>query len=174
MCGKMRIVEPAAGRLLLATPLLREAVFDRAVILLLDHGSEGSAGVVLNRPLEIQATEIGLESLGEVASPAVLFEGGPVETMGLVGVTTDEDGRVVPRDLDSTESTSPVRVYLGYSGWSAGQLVEELEEGAWWVVDCGPDDAFTTDPLDLWFEVVGRFEDRRSWLKLMPSDPAHN
>ena len=71
------ISAPQRGRLLVATPQLEDPNFRRSVVLLLDHGEEGSLGVILNRPSEI-ATEHILPGWAESGgSTPKVFSGGP-------------------------------------------------------------------------------------------------
>ena len=49
-----------------------------------------------------------------------------------------------------------MRVFAGYAGWGSGQLEGEIGEGAWYVVDAEPADAFTDDPEHLWRDVLAR------------------
>jgi putative transcriptional regulator len=77
------MAEPVAeqrltGSLLVATPLIGEGIFERAVILVVDHSDDGAFGVILNQPSEIPVEEI-LPTWGEAMSePAVIYQGGPV------------------------------------------------------------------------------------------------
>lgn len=178
------------GKLLVATPPLVDENFDRSVVLLLEHGDEGALGVILNRP-----TGNGVEDMLEAwapytASPRVLFEGGPVEPAALIGLArmdraqiTDAwapvterlgtvDLRRVPAEVQPEIET--LRLFVGYSGWGAGQLEAELEAGAWIVAEAAPDDAFAADPESLWRDVLGRQRGRTKWLANFPDDPELN
>src|ERR671926_1784562 len=74
-----RAMEPLTGRLLVATPALRDPNFERTVVLLVAHEEGGALGVVLNRATEVPVTEV-LGPWGSLAGdPAVVFEGGPVQ-----------------------------------------------------------------------------------------------
>src|SRR5690349_12991466 len=69
-------IEPAAGRILIAEPFLTDPGFARTVVLLCEHGEDGSIGFVLNRP---SANNIG-DLLPELNNPSLtVFEGGPVQ-----------------------------------------------------------------------------------------------
>ncbi len=67
-----------------------------------------------------------------------------------------------------------LRVFAGYAGWGAGQLEAELEEPSWIVVPGEPDDAFASDPDELWRTAVERKGDRFALLAAMPFDPSLN
>ena len=161
------------GRLLVATPRLREPTFLRTVILLLDHGENGAVGVVLNRPTTVDVGVVLPDWQPVVSDPPVLFEGGPVGLDGAMGVVTMEPGaersvdvdRMTGRfglvDLDARpEDVVPhvggVRVFAGYAGWAQGQLEDELAERSWFVVDALPDDLLTPEPAGLWRRVLRR------------------
>ena len=122
--------------------------------------------------------------------PRVLFEGGPVEPAALIGLArmdraqvTDAWAPVLERlgtvDLrraptDVEPEVEALRLFIGYSGWGAGQLEAELEAGAWIVADAAPNDAFAAEPGALWREVLGRQRGRTKWLANFPDDPALN
>src|SRR6266540_998792 len=72
-------MESLTGRLLVATPALRDPNFERTVVLLVAHEDGGALGVVLNRATEVPVAEV-LGNWGALAGePAVVFEGGPVQ-----------------------------------------------------------------------------------------------
>lgn len=183
-------MEPARGRLLVATPALDDPNFDRTVILLLEHGIDGSLGVVLNRrgpaPVEVVVPAWG----PLVAEPADVFLGGPVATGGAIGLaraTTTEDspgfshlfdglGTVdLERDPEDLRvGIERMRVFAGHAGWSPGQLVGEIEVGAWFVVDAAAEDAWTDDPDALWSRVLLRQSGRLRMFAYCPPDPSVN
>jgi putative transcriptional regulator len=88
--------EPLAGRLLVATPVIGDPNFHRAVVFLLDHSDDGALGVVINRPTDVELDESlpGWDALA--AAPSVVFVGGPVEQAGAIGL-----GRVAPGTWES-------------------------------------------------------------------------
>jgi putative transcriptional regulator len=167
-------MESRIGQLLVATPTLKDPNFDRTVVLLVAHEPGGALGVVLNRATEVPVSEV-LGTWGELAGdPAVLFEGGPVQpesaiciartrpevtrrvtgfhrvagSLGTIDLSTDPDRM--------RESVSGIRVFAGYSGWSSGQLEEEIASGSWFVLDALPSDPFVSRPDDLWSMVLRR------------------
>ncbi|MGO4258427.1 YqgE/AlgH family protein [Marmoricola sp. RAF53] len=187
-------MDPAPGRLLVASPTLADPNFARTIVLLLDAGDDGALGVVLNRPTSLEVAEVlaGWDSV--VDGPGVLFQGGPVETDSALGVasvagTDSEDGeplgwrRVFGStglvDLDApielmAEAVSALRIFAGYAGWSAGQLEDEIAEGAWYVVAAEPEDPFRVDPSDLWAEVLRRQGGVLAMMATMPVEPGLN
>ncbi len=179
------------GQLLVATPALRASTFERSVILLLDHDSDGSLGVVLNQPLEVLVGRVLPDWAGAVSSPGVLFGGGPVATDAAlaVGVLTEAGleplgwralyDRIGLVDLDAPAevlngAVLGLRVFAGYAGWAPGQLEEEVDEGSWLVVDARLGDLLDPSPQDLWPRVLRRQPDETRLLSTYPPDPALN
>ena len=179
------------GQLLIATPSLREPTFARTVIALLEHDDEnGSVGVVLNRPMSVAVSEVVDAVTDLVTAPSTLFDGGPVApttaiALGRVAAGAEPEGwtYVVPPlvtvdlDYDPTllaVSVRDLRVFVGYAGWSAGQLVGEVEEGAWYVVEGLPSDPFGDNPEMLWSAVLRRQGWPLSAVAVCPLDPTMN
>ena len=179
------------GRLLIATPRLDHPTFRRAVVLLLDHDEEGALGVVVNRPMEVDVDAVLPIWQPFVTVPGRLFSGGPVATdsaLGLVAVPGDDEEPLGVRriigslglvDLDTPPEVvagelSGLRIFAGYAGWSPGQLEHELREGAWYVVDAEPRDAFSDDPEGLWADVLRRQVGHLSLVASYPEDPGLN
>jgi putative transcriptional regulator len=179
---------PGAGQLLVATPLLGDPHFARAVIYLLEHDGGGTVGVILNRPSHMPVAQILPTWHDAVSGPAVVFGGGPVQPDGALclgqvelegpGVRPVVDG-VATVDLDGDAEdiagrTSQLRIFAGHAGWAPGQLEEELAEGAWWVVEGSPRDLFSEDPRPLWPRVLRRQPPPLSLVSTYPPDPRLN
>jgi putative transcriptional regulator len=160
------------GRLLIATPMLRDPNFDRTVVMLLDHNGDGALGVVLNRPSAMAVADPLPQWVDHVAEPAVVFVGGPVSPGSAIclaqardEVTRDGwqplfaglgtiDLSLGPSDLGGT--IGDLRVFAGYAGWGPGQLEAEIDAGAWYVTRPRPGDALCAEPEALWRAVLRR------------------
>jgi putative transcriptional regulator len=184
-------MQMASGMLLVATPALRDPNFVDTVVLLLDVTDEGALGVVLNRPSQVLVADVLEPWHGVVAEPEVLFRGGPVGTDGALAVAQLRDpgdppvgwrpvaGLLGMVDLDTPielvdGSLSAMRVFAGYAGWGAGQLVGEVEEGSWYVVGGQAADAFRGDTSGLWRDVMRRQPGMLAWHVNRPVDPDMN
>jgi putative transcriptional regulator len=189
------IEESLKGKLLVAAPMLRAPAFNRTVISVLEHGDEGALGVVINRPGEALLVDV-VPPVSDLASqPAVVFSGGPVEpqaaiALGMVAVDAPQVDApqqgwrpvmlpVVTVDLDVDPTIlatvlRELRVFAGYAGWSGGQLEDEIAEGAWYVVDSLPLDAFDALPDRLWSAVLRRQPWPLSAVATCPADPTMN
>jgi putative transcriptional regulator len=167
--------EPRAGTLLVATPALIDPNFHRSVVALLQHDGEGSLGVVLDRPTTIPVADFLPAWAALSADPAVVFHGGPVEPEIGLGLRVVLGGTIETVTLDhEPDDDAPVRVFAGYSGWSPGQLEQELSEGAWFVVDMEPQDILTASPDTLWSSVLRRQSGEISLFATFPLDPQMN
>jgi putative transcriptional regulator len=166
------VVESAnlAPGLLLAMPQLSDPNFSRAVVLMIEHSTQGSFGLVINHPSPIRASEL-LESLemswrGE--DSAVVWAGGPVSPstgwvlhepvgiatpgQGTIAITSSISLSTSPDRLRAIANSPPrnIRLLLGYSGWGPGQLEAEMSRGAWIHADAKPDLVFDTPADDIW------------------------
>lgn len=157
---------PAAGQILISTEPGKGGYFDRSVVLLLDHNASGSLGVCLHQPAELEMVEPLAHFSEHLSPPAVLFEGGPVSQQSAVSLAQvanpDEEppgwkrvfGAVGILDLETpielvAGAFSHLRIYVGLSGWDAGQLEGELIRGSWWRTHASVEEIFGT-PDDLW------------------------
>jgi putative transcriptional regulator len=165
-------VDGVKGRLLLSSPSMSDVNFDRTVVFMLEHSTEGALGVVINRPAPIAVADAVPQWAPFVGDPPVVFVGGPVapgsvlvlgraeaehgseafspvlSTVGVVDATSD------PTELDV--GIVEARLFTGYAGWAPGQLERELEGGGWFVIDANPEDPFAREPEGLWAEALKR------------------
>ena len=181
-------VEP--GVLLVASPMLGDPNFRRTVVYVLDHRTDGSVGVVLNRPSDVTLLDVLPQWFDLASAPRTLFVGGPVETNAALCLAearpgaapsgwTAVSGPIGLTDLDTDPAAlgrhlHQVRVFAGYAGWGAGQLAEEIAEGAWMVVAGHPGDVFADPGADLWRQVLRRQGRRMALLATYPDDPRLN
>ncbi|MFI9643864.1 YqgE/AlgH family protein [Micromonospora sp. NPDC051925] len=186
-----RAVESMTGRLLVATPALKDPNFDRTVVLLVAHEAGGALGVVLNRATEVPVADVLGEWSDLARHPAVLFEGGPVQPESAICLARMRhpmrrlkgfqpiSGAVGTVDLSADpermrDSIGGIRVFAGYSGWGSGQLEQEIEDGSWFVLDALPGDAFVDRPDDLWPMVLRRQGGMMAAVAHFPPDVALN
>lgn len=152
--------------------------FSHTVVLMVDHNDEGAMGLILNRPTEVDLSQMvsELEELEEGRN--TVWVGGPVAHWQLVLLVRSdsevEGARRVLGDVHFTasrevlesvlESGAEFRTYAGYAGWGAGQLEGEIERGGWHVLPGEPELVFDSSPLELWNELIVRGESR--WASL--------
>jgi putative transcriptional regulator len=180
--------KPAAGKLLIAEPFLGDPNFSRTVILLCEHGPDGSLGFVLN-----QITNYTLPDLlpGLYAPALVIHKGGPVQvdTLHVLHRMPEALGgtEVAPnifwggsyeslQDVIANHAYNPadLRLFVGYSGWGVGQLEHEFAQHSWLVTDTTSDLVFDTSETDVWKKAVALLGERYSFLANLPIDPQYN
>jgi putative transcriptional regulator len=156
------------------------------VILIAHHDEDGAMGLVLTRPSDVRVVDAvpALEAI--VAEGDVVAVGGPVQPEAFMVLAEFDDveeaaacviGDVgfLPAEADPGDlSLRRARVFAGYAGWGAGQLEAELAEPSWIVVPAEPEDAFASDPDELWRRVVARKGAKYTLLATMPYDPSLN
>lgn len=188
-------MDSLSGQLLVASPDLIDHNFKRTVIYVCSHGPDGALGLILNRPIyEVAVADHLRDWAGLASQPPVLFRGGPVERDAVFALgkakneaaaEEDHDGWIPARNglglvnLGSAPDVHPVglesvRFFLGYAGWTAGQLDAEIEEGAWFTVRTQSGDAFTLQPEQLYRQVLARQNGKLAMYALFPDDPRRN
>jgi putative transcriptional regulator len=171
-----------AGCLLLARPLLDDPHFARSVVMVLAHAeTEGTIGVVLNRPgmpLTSPSQPPLSTWIDTATGPRVDFYGGPVSPSSFTCIARDPASPIGIRTLDIIDDLPaqqyPHRVFRGYSGWGPSQLEDEISEGAWWIVESHLDDVVDLEPQNLWNKVLQRQDSVLRRLGNFPQDPTTN
>lgn len=177
------------GRILISEPFLSDHYFRRSIVYLTDHNEEGSFGFVLNKPVEISINEI-VDDFPESDFP--ISVGGPVSnntvhflhTLGetIPGSVAVADGIWWGGDFDHIKALissglvkpKQLRFFLGYAGWSAGQLKTELEEHAWLVGKISPDVVMNGMESEFWSDTLARYNNKyKAWANF-PEDPGLN
>lgn len=163
------------GSLLLAGTDLLEPIFRRTVIYVVENNDGGTLGVVINRPTQTPI-DVGLPQWAPLCGPSdVFFLGGPVKLEGALclgvlkpGVSIDGadgvarvSGRVVMIDVDADPTPfipalESARIFVGYAGWTFGQLDGELARDDWMVFTSRPEDLMAPAGTDLWGKVLRR------------------
>lgn len=166
----------STGTILLAEPFMVDPNFKRSVVLLCDHTEEeGTVGFVLNKNLGLQVNELILDF---PAFDAEVYYGGPVQTDSIhyihdVGDILDNSTKVVDgvwwggdfeklKFLISSDLVKPhnIRFFVGYSGWSTGQLDNELKLGSWVISEMFANYLFNSKSDSLWQQVMKNKGDR--------------
>lgn len=162
------------GKLLIAMPSIGDVRFHRSVILICEHDEDGAMGLVLNKPQDTLSLDQFLGDIGmhdgikiDISSPNFqMYRGGPLHQERAILLHSsdyeDEDTIKVNADFSISgtleflvtilkdDAPTFIRFILGSSGWSAGQLEQELQKNAWLVVDSTPALVFDTPPEQQW------------------------
>jgi putative transcriptional regulator len=177
--GKSRSL---AGSLLVAHPNMHDPNFRRTVLYISAHDPEdGAIGVIINRPLEKSVADLVSETPPENLADVPVFFGGPVGNNQLMLAAFEwhkTEGLKLNQqalDNDATSSgSSSMFAFLGYAGWSAGQLESEMKQKAW-IVQKPSRTALKSERLSrLWFDIMNRLGPWYRMLAAAPDDPSLN
>jgi len=173
------------GSLLVAHPSLLDPNFRRTVLFISAHDPEdGALGIILNRPLDKQVGDLVTDETPPALSDVPVYLGGPVGKNQLMfavleweqsdglklnhNVALEDASELIGHDPDS------IRAFVGYAGWGAGQLEEEMKQKAW-LIHKPTAATLKRDRLSrLWFDIMGSLG---PWYKLLaaaPDDPSLN
>lgn len=157
-------------------------------MLLCEHGPEGSFGLILNRPLTLELSEVMSDLQGE----NMVWLGGPVQqnTLHFLHRHGELVTNAIPiiddvhwggdfeaiKTLVQTELATPqnLRFFLGYAGWSPGQLEEEISAGGWFLTHADDVLVFSEKPEKLWNTVLRHMGGDYALLSNFPEDPRMN
>lgn len=180
----------AVGKVLLSEPFMSDAYFGRKAILLCEHNEEGSFGFVLNNFVEVDLNEL----LDELPMwDARISLGGPVKHSNLYYLHTKSDapgaievldGLFMGGDFDWLKSIleagdvseQDLRFFIGYAGWTPGQLEDEIKSHSWFVTDASLEKIMDTrtEEEELWKELIGGMGQGFGHIANAPSDPSLN
>ena len=178
----------ATGKLLIAEPFLSDPNFARSVILLCEHGEEGSVGFILNKSTELTLGDL----LPDLYTPLLnVYQGGPVQldTLHMLhrmpgvfggnqifpGVFWGGSYEALQQAIaENTYQPMDLRLFVGYAGWSPGQLEKEMSEGAWIVTDLSEQILFETEAENIWKQAIQLLGSEYSYLANLPLNPQLN
>jgi putative transcriptional regulator len=183
-------IAAAQGRLLISEPFMMDPNFKRSVILLTEYSVDGAMGFVLNHASEFMLGDL-LPDLSYSEIP--VFIGGPVghDTLHFIHCCPEKieggvellDGVFWSGDFEQVKSllstyqlkSSEIKFFAGYSGWTKGQLDNELLEDTWIVANkFKPAVVFTHDEQNLWREMVISLGQRYAHIANFPENPTLN
>ncbi len=179
------LIHPLQGTLLLAAPQLRDPNFARSVLFLAAHSKqEGSFGYILNRPLDKVVSDLlddtGLGSLADIR----VFLGGPVSTdkLSFASLEWNEAHRTMVSKTHLSLSDAlyelklgnEVRGFVGYSGWSSGQLERELKQSSWIVTNPAKIALEVDRPAELWTDILMKMGPHFQLMAKIPAKPELN
>lgn len=183
-------LKPEKGRLLIAEPsIIGDISFNRAVILLVEETETGFVGFIMNKPLEYSLGDL----IPEINAGLKVYNGGPVEQENLYfihriphlipgsfeiadGIYWGGDFHILKNLLERQQlKETDIRFFLGYSGWDADQLEQELEAGSWIVAENTSKNSIIANPLNtFWKEKMIEFGgDYLIWSNA-PENPNYN
>jgi putative AlgH/UPF0301 family transcriptional regulator len=166
----------AVGRLLVASRDLGDPNFAQTVIVLVHYSADqGSVGLVVNRRTDVPISRVFQDLKEAKGRTDPVYVGGPVELNSVLallktGIKPDNSTRVfndvylisnkdvLKATLASDVESSVFHTYVGYAGWSAGQLEHEVDLGAWHIMPADAATVFHSDPDSVWQRLIRRTE----------------
>lgn len=163
--------------------------FKRSAVLLCEHNEDGSVGFIMNKPLKMRIDEL-IDGFPEFDSE--VFFGGPVQTDTIhyihnVGDLVEDSVKVADgvywggdfeklKFLIASNLVLPhnIRFFVGYSGWSEGQLNDEMGYGSWVLAEMDANYLFKSEPKKLWTQVMYNKGDTYSVIAQMPETSNFN
>lgn len=186
---QVKMLKPAVGRILISEPFLSDMYFQRSVVLMVDHSSDGSFGIILNKPVESFVCDI-VDGFHGIKSK--IFLGGPVRSdalffihrlgrkiRGSVIIYNDiawggDVGQVKEMIKKGEIKEKDIRFFLGYSGWTKNQLDDELKHNSWVVSDKKIDTVIDVEPENMWeYSLKQLSGNYKEWINY-PKDPTNN
>ena len=163
------------GVLLVSHPAMEDPNFRHTVVLIVEHGPEGTMGFILNRPTDILLSQTLPDIVALKGTSHRLFLGGPVVPNRMTmlvrlstpvpDVTPIIDNLYIggtPQMLDDLLShpkpNEAFRVFAGMAGWAPGQLDFELRQEAWATLPADAEGIFDEDPASLWPDSLKRLQ----------------
>jgi putative transcriptional regulator len=174
-----------AGSLLIAHPNMLDPNFRRAVLFISAHEpEEGALGVILNRPLDKQVSDLVAETPPEGLADVPVFIGGPVGRNQLMfaafewekgsGLKLNHNVNIDEASEKAGSDPASICAFVGYAGWGAGQLEAEMKQNAWLLQKPTRATLARARLPKLWFDIM---RDLGPWYKMLaaaPDDPSLN
>jgi putative transcriptional regulator len=159
--------ELSLGKFLIATRQLSDPRFSQTVILLVRYDTMGTVGLILNLPTKLPASKAFPKANGFTKND-LLYLGGPVDrtqfcmliqkwsapaeeqvkVVDNVYIAASED--VIKKAVANRRNGERLRFYVGYAGWSPGQLETEIKGGYWLIYRGNADSIYDSNPRHLW------------------------
>jgi putative transcriptional regulator len=178
------------GTFLIATPDIDTGFFFRGVILVCEHNANGSFGLLVNKPLDIELPE-EIINIHQLSNPHISIRaGGPVQTNQMMLLHSSDqienqtlkvcEGVYLGGDLqflhESILNTNGPFIHLcfGYAGWGSAQLEREFLDGHWFLCPANARHLFFTPPEKLWQSLLRELGGKYATLSMIPEDLSLN
>lgn len=174
------------GMFLLASPSNEQLVYKRSVVLVCEHSPAGSFGLIVNKPIQIEDDE-SAQITDEITSDQIDMRlGGPMQPTQMMLLHSSSQipeqtleitkGVYLGGDIDFLQNAihedNPPHLFLclGYSGWLAGQLEQEIASGDWIISQSSPEKIFSSKPENLWQHLLRDLGGDYSSYSMIPDD----
>jgi len=182
------LIKPKQGIILISEPSLNDFYFRQSVVLLAEHNEEGTFGVIINKPVDTQLSDV-MKDFPDFE--CTLYLGGPVQTDRIFFIHTLENidqslpimrglywggniETIKALILNGKLSPDDIRFFIGYSGWHPKQLDTEIQEKSWVLSHTTVEEVIHCQPDKLWsFYLKSMGKDYAIWANF-PADPTLN
>jgi putative transcriptional regulator len=182
-------ITPQKGWILVAEPFLNDIYFKRSIIFLTEHNDEGSIGFVLNKPVNLEISEV---INGFPKFDCEISIGGPVSTNTVHYIHTL--GALIPNSVEIFDNIywggdfevvkqlitenlinkDQIKFFLGYSGWMPKQLEDELSQNSWIVTRMDSATIMNGNMNNAWIDVLKRLGGKYTMWANSPDNPSLN
>jgi putative transcriptional regulator len=178
------------GTFLIAGPDIDSGIYFRSIILICEHGSTGSFGLMINKVLEIELPEEIISASDIVNTKVEIRAGGPIQPNQMMLLHTSDqvpdqtlkicDGVYLGGDLQFLQETlsnsngPAVRLCFGYAGWGPGQLEREFLSGLWFLHPGSAKHVFETPTEKAWQIILREMGGKYATLSMIPEDLSLN
>jgi len=186
---KTNNIPPQKGRILIAEPFLHGDYFSRSVVFLVAYSEKGSVGFILNKKIDFLLQDVFLDFPDFNAN---VFLGGPVAADSIFFI--HKLGEILPGSIkvlgnlywggdfqllknlisQGLVKTTDIHFFLGYSGWDAGQLEDEIKDDSWLVTDIDENLVMQDASNASWTDFVKKAGNRYSIWENYPENPSFN
>ena len=183
-------IKAKSGKIIISAPFMHDFFFGRSIVILLEYNDEGSMGLIINKPTELFVSDM-IDGFPRVSIP--LYIGGPVQTDSIFFIHNRpdliDDSMKIYDNLhwggnfkqlrtfiaEGLIQPNEIRFFLGYSGWEAHQLDNELKTGTWIVANkLSFKSIMNTDANILWHNTIKSLGNKYlHWLNF-PENPEDN
>jgi len=187
--NKINNLNPQKGNLILAEPFMEDDYFGRSVVFMCEHNKKGSYGFILNNKLEIFLDDI----VPEIELKKInIYYGGPVNSTNLfylhqLGDLIEDSTQISDNIWTSGDfnqiiefinmgiiDITKIKFFLGYAGWTEGQLATEFKSNSWIALDLINEDIFMTDSDNLWKDILKKRGGKMKAIANFPLNPTDN
>ena len=182
--------ELSKGSFLIASPEVDAGIYFRSVIIICEHTSSGSFGLIINKPVEIELPEDMINLKNQENTNIAIRTGGPIQPNQMMLHHSSEslkeqalrvcEGVYLGGDMQFLQEaiaspTGPhLRFCFGYTGWEGGQLEREFLNGNWFLAPGSSRHVFETRPEKIWQTILREMGGKYATFSMIPEDLSLN
>lgn len=182
------------GRILISDPFLNDNYFSNAVILICELNEKGAFGLVLNHYIDESLSDFMNDFDNDLSDGFKISLGGPVDTDSIYYIHNRPDlisgsikivediylgngknfGELSGLIKEGKIKSNELKFFLGYSGWTAGQLENELLKNSWFIGNLSPKTIMNYQQEDIWKKTMEKMSEKHRVISNFPQNPLLN